>query len=113
MADPIQGLDPVIHPLPRLSICAILAAGPQWLEFRTVRETTGLSDSMVSKHARALEDVGYLEVRKGAVGRRPRTWFRLTTFGRVRYREHLAQLRKLVDSESELGPPMVGPQASD
>jgi DNA-binding MarR family transcriptional regulator len=110
MVDPIQGLDPVIHPLPRLSICAILAAGPQWVDFRTVHETTGLSDSMVSKHARALEDVGYLEVRKGAVGRRPRTWFRLTTFGRTRYREHLALLRKLVDLESEHGPQTAEPQ---
>ena len=109
MADLIHGLDPVIHPLPRLSICAILAAGPQWVEFRVVRETTGLSDSMVSKHARALEDVGYVEVRKGAVGRRPRTWFRLTPLGRARYREHVVQLRKLVDSSPELDPPTTEP----
>ncbi|GGN30047.1 hypothetical protein GCM10011609_87570 [Lentzea pudingi] len=73
MTDLVGGLDPLIHPLPRLSICSALAAGPQWVDFRTVRETTGLSDSMLSKHAWALQEAGYLEVRKGTVGRRPRT----------------------------------------
>lgn len=94
----------MIHPLPRLSICSILAAGPQWVQFRTVRETTGLSDSMLSKHAWALEEVGYLEIRKATVGRRSRTWFRLTPFGRQRYQDHLAQLRKLVEAEHDVTP---------
>lgn len=94
-------IDPVIHPLPRLSICAVLAAGPRWVDFATVRETTGLSDSMLSKHSRALEEVGYLEVRKGAIGRRPRTWFRLTPFGGRRYRAHVAGLRRLIEPVTE------------
>jgi DNA-binding MarR family transcriptional regulator len=95
MPDPLEGLDPAIHPMPRLSICAVLNAGPEWVEFGTVRDTTGLSDSMISKHSRALEDIGYVEVRKGAVGRRPRTWFRLTTFGRSSFRTHVTVLQRL------------------
>ncbi|MER7011079.1 transcriptional regulator [Saccharopolyspora sp. NPDC000359] len=87
-------IDSVIHPLPRLSICALLA-GADWVEFRVVRDSTELSDSMLSKHSRALEDAGYLEVRKGAVGRRPRTWFRLTEQGRNAYRGHVAALRRM------------------
>jgi DNA-binding MarR family transcriptional regulator len=97
-------LDPLIHPLPRLSICALLAAGPRWVDFRSVREATGLSDSMISKHTRTLEDAGYLEVRKGGVGRRPRTWFRLTPLGGERYRGHVAQLQRLVDGASTGSP---------
>ena len=42
-----------------------------------------------------LEDAGYLEVRKGAVGRRPRTWFRLTAAGRQAVEGHLAWLTQL------------------
>jgi DNA-binding MarR family transcriptional regulator len=98
MPDPTSGLDPVVHPLPRLSICAVLAAGPRWVDFRTVREATDLADSMVSKHTRALEDAGYVEVRKGVVGRRPRTWFRLTPLGRRRYRAHVSGLQQLVST---------------
>lgn len=103
MTDTSGGLDPVIHPLPKLSICALLAAGPQWVEFRTVREATGLSDSMVSKHSRALEDAGYIEIRKGGIGRRPRTWFRMTPLGQARYVRHVAALQQLVQREPDQG----------
>ncbi|MEU9125095.1 transcriptional regulator [Streptomyces sp. NPDC048506] len=101
MTDTSEGLDPVIHQLPKLSICALLAAGPQWVEFRTVREATGLSDSMVSKHSRALEDTGYIEVRKGGIGRRPRTWFRITPLGQARYSRHVAALQRLLQHEPD------------
>jgi DNA-binding PadR family transcriptional regulator len=57
-----------------------------------------------------LEDAGYLEVRKSAVGRRPRTWFRLTAAGRQAVEGHLAWLAQLEEggldpssSSSELG----------
>ncbi|MFI1742634.1 winged helix-turn-helix domain-containing protein [Streptomyces sioyaensis] len=101
MTDTSVGLDPVIHQLPKLSICALLAAGPQWVEFRTVREETGLSDSMVSKHSRALEDAGYIEIRKGGIGRRPRTWFRMTPLGQARYSQHVAALQRLLQQEPD------------
>jgi DNA-binding MarR family transcriptional regulator len=96
-----SGLDPAIHPLPRLSLCAALAAGPEWVEFAVVRSTTGLSDSAVSKHSRALEEGGYVEIRKGAVGRRPKTWLRLTTMGRGRLEGHIDALRRLVGASTD------------
>ena len=87
--------DPVIHPLTRLSICALLASVDE-SEFATVRDAVGVSDSQLSKHARALEEAGYLKIRKGAVGRRPRTWFKLTAKGRKAFEEHVAYLGGLV-----------------
>ncbi|GGN43175.1 MarR family transcriptional regulator [Streptomyces kronopolitis] len=108
MTDTPVGLDPVIHPLPKLSICALLAAGPQWVDFRTVREATGLSDSMVSKHSRALEEAGYIEIRKGGTGRRPRTWFRMTPLGQDRYSGHVAALQQLLQHEPDQN---AGPDA--
>jgi DNA-binding PadR family transcriptional regulator len=47
-----------------------------------------------------LEDAGYVEVRKGAVGRRPRTWFRLTAEGRQALEGHLAWLAQLEEAVS-------------
>jgi DNA-binding MarR family transcriptional regulator len=91
------GLDPVVHPPTRLSICAVLA-GADWVEFATVRDAVVVSDSVLSKQSRALETAGYLEVRKGAVGRRPRTWFRLTPRGRRAFAGHVAALRALADA---------------
>jgi DNA-binding PadR family transcriptional regulator len=50
--------------------------------------------------SRVLEDAGYVEVRKGAVGRRPRTWFRLTPEGRRAVQGHLAWLAQLEEAVS-------------
>ncbi|MGH3294261.1 MAG: winged helix-turn-helix domain-containing protein [Trebonia sp.] len=82
--------DPLIHPITRLSICGLLAADADWVEFAALRDAAGISDSVLSKQSRVLEDAGYVEVRKGAVGRRPRTWFRLTPEGRQAVEGHLA-----------------------
>ena len=87
--------DPLIHPITRLSICGLLAAGADWVEFAALRDAAGISDSVLSKQSRVLEDAGYVEVRKGAVGRRPRTWFRLTAPGRQAVQGHLAWLAQL------------------
>jgi DNA-binding MarR family transcriptional regulator len=110
--------DPLIHPITRLSICGLLAAGADWLEFAALRDAAGISDSVLSKQSRVLEDAGYVEVRKGAVGRRPRTWFRLTPEGRRATQDHLAwlaQLEKAVSSRDEprpVLPPLLTGSAS-
>jgi DNA-binding MarR family transcriptional regulator len=97
-----SGLDPTIHPPTRLEICALLA-GADWVEFATVRDAVGVSDSVLSKQSRVLEEAGYLQVRKGAVGRRPRTWFRLTAAGRRAFAAHLEALQALAASGRQNG----------
>ena len=92
--------DPLIHPITRLSICGLLAAGADWVEFAALRDAAGISDSVLSKQSVVLEDAGYVEVRKGAVGRRPRTWFRITAQGRQALVDHLAWLAQLEEALS-------------
>jgi DNA-binding MarR family transcriptional regulator len=92
--------DPLIHPITRLSICGLLAAGADWIEFAALRDAAGISDSVLSKQSRVLEEAGYVQVRKGAVGRRPRTWFRLTPAGREAVQGHLAWLAQLEEAVS-------------
>ncbi len=43
-----------------------------------------------------LEEAGYVQVRKGHVGKRPRTWLSLTAEGRVAFDEHVAALQAIV-----------------
>lgn len=91
---PAATLDPVIHPITRLSICGLLASGADWVEFAALRDAARISDSVLSKQSRHLEEAGYVEVSKGVVGRRPRTWFRLTPNGREAFRAHVAWLQQ-------------------
>ncbi|WDZ93055.1 transcriptional regulator [Nocardiopsis sp. HUAS JQ3] len=100
------GRQPILETGPRLAMCALLQSA-NWVDFATVRSLLGVSDPMVSKHSRTLEDAGLLEVRKGAVGRRPKTWFRLTPVGRTALIGHLAWLTDLgsaVDPDTDPEP---------
>ena len=87
-------LDELIHAPVRLSIVAALAQVDE-AEFAHVRDTVEVSDSVLSKQATQLEAAGYVKIRKGYVGKRPRTWLSLTPAGRTAYTGHLEALRAI------------------
>ncbi|ATQ42600.1 transcriptional regulator [Caulobacter mirabilis] len=87
-------LDPVIHAPARLQICGVLAATLE-AEFAVVRDAVGVSDSVLSKHVKQLEEAGYLTVRKATAGGRQRTWLALTVKGLNAFTAHVAELQRL------------------
>lgn len=88
---PRHRLDELIHSPVRLSLMSALAAAES-VEFRYLRDLVQISDSLLSKHVRTLEDAGYVAVRKGHEGKRPRTWLSLTPDGRAAFERYLAVL---------------------
>jgi DNA-binding MarR family transcriptional regulator len=93
--------DPVIHPPARLQIMAVLAT-VQDVEFATLRETAGVSDSVLSKHLSALAEAGYVKLRKAAQDGRQRTWASITRVGRAAFRGHVAALQTLAGMAGEV-----------
>ena len=87
-------LDPLINSPVRLSVVACLAEVTE-AEFGFVAQTVELTAPALSKQVTLLESAGYVTVRKGAVGRRPRTWLALTDAGRGALAGHLAALRAI------------------
>ncbi|WP_018154921.1 winged helix-turn-helix domain-containing protein [Demetria terragena] len=87
-------LDSVIHAPVRFSIAAALASVDE-ADFATLRDAVEVSDSVLSKQVTQLEEAGYVKVRKGYVGKRPRTWLALTAAGRKAYARHLTALRAI------------------
>src|SRR4051794_41260269 len=65
------------------------------MEFAAVREAVGVSDSVLSKHVKQLEDAGYVQVRKATVASRQRTSLSLTRAGRAAFEAHVAELRRI------------------
>ena len=61
----------------RLKLMTTLTAVSE-AEFATLRETLDVSDSVLSKHLGALEEVGYLRRHKGVRRGRRTTWISLT-----------------------------------
>ena len=94
---PRARLDDLVHQPVRFSILAGLAQAEE-LEFRFLRDTLQISDSLLSRQASTLEQAGYIVIRKGHVGKWPRTWLKLTTEGRTAFNDHLNTLREIVDT---------------
>lgn len=88
----------LLHPM-RLTICAYLS-GCAEAEFAVVRDYCGLGSPSMSKHAADLERRGYIWVRKGYVGKRPRTWLALTPRGRHALDQHLAAVQEIAAKAS-------------
>jgi DNA-binding MarR family transcriptional regulator len=87
--------DELIHAPTRLSLVSLLAAA-EWAEFKYLRDALELSDSALSKQLSTLEAAGYIQVRKGFVGKRPRTWARLSPVGRAAFTGHVAALQQIL-----------------
>jgi DNA-binding transcriptional ArsR family regulator len=87
--------DELIHAPTRLSIVSLVAA-TEWSDFKFIRDSLGVSDSTLSKQLALLEEAGYIEIRKGFVGKRPRTSARLTSVGRAAFDQHVAALQEIV-----------------
>lgn len=66
------------------------------LDFKTLRNALELSDSVLSRHITTMEEADLVVVRKGHVGKRPRTWVGLTDAGRSAYKTHRKALLAIV-----------------
>lgn len=95
--NPAPRFDPVIHAPGRLQICAILSSVDD-AEFALIRNQIGVSDSVLSKHLKQLEEVGYVALSKAAADGRQRTWARLTSQGKQAFAAHVRELQRLANA---------------
>ncbi len=89
-------LDPLLLDPTRLAIMSLLA-GTRWAEFGWVRESVDMSASALSKQVTTLSGNAYVEVDKGYVGKRPRTWLNITAEGRAALERHVTGLQRIVE----------------
>jgi len=87
--------DAVIHAPNRLQICAFLNPLED-AEFQVLRDELDVSDSVLSKHLKQLEEVGYVKFRKGAMNGRQRMWASLTKQGRRAFAAHVQELHRII-----------------
>lgn len=87
--------DPLIHAPQRLQICAVLDTLGE-VEFAILRERLQVSESVLSKHIKTLEDAGYVSVTKNTRDSRVRAKASFTVAGRAAYRGHVQALRDIV-----------------
>ena len=66
------------------------------MEFQRLRERLDVSDSVLSKHIKSLEEAGYVAPTKRTDFGRQRTWLSLTPKGVDAYTAHVKELKILV-----------------
>jgi len=91
-----QDLNEVIHSPYRLQIMAIVTSIDGEVEFRLLRDTLEVSDSVLSKHLKVLSEMGYLNLEKTTARGRVRTWVSATIPGKKAYRQHIQALQSIV-----------------
>jgi DNA-binding MarR family transcriptional regulator len=92
---PRHEFDELLNSPTRLSILAALSRLED-VEFQVLRDSLEVSDSVLSKQATLLEGAGYVRIRKGHVGKRPRTWLSISADGRSAFARHVAALHAVL-----------------
>lgn len=67
-----------------------------WVEFNVLKELLEATDGNLASHITALEKIGYLEVRKAFIGKKPNTSFRITKEGKKAFKDHIDGLEQLI-----------------
>lgn len=79
----------------RLGMMSLLVVQEQ-VDFGQIKEILQLSDGNLASHMAALEKIGFVEVRKQFIGKKPNTTYAITAQGRAAFLEHLTSLEKLI-----------------
>jgi len=87
--------DTAIHAPNRLKICAILSTSSE-IDFKLIKEQLQVSDSVLSKHLKVLQEAKYILLKKRSEFGRQRTWVSLTSGGEKAFRNHVAALKAIV-----------------
>ena len=85
--------DALLTPL-RFSVMAALRSDVE-IDFSSLRDLLETDDSALSKAISTLGSAGYVAVRKGYVGNRPRTWLTATPAGSTAMGIHVAALQAI------------------
>ncbi len=91
----IQKLNKDFESRVRLGIMSVLVVN-DWVEFKEIRSLLQVTDGNLASHAKALEKKDYIEIKKEFVGKKPRTSYRATLFGRESLKQHIDELEKLL-----------------
>jgi DNA-binding transcriptional ArsR family regulator len=89
-------LPTLIHGRVRLLVLSRLMSRPGGYAFTELRDLLQLTDGSLSVHLGKLEAGRLVEIRKEFVGKKPRTLVRMTATGRQRFRDYVADLRRIV-----------------
>jgi DNA-binding HxlR family transcriptional regulator len=79
----------------RLGVMSLLMVNDR-LDFSNLKEMLELTDGNLASHLSALENEGYVQVKKQFVGKKPNTSYSATRTGKKAFTDHLDALEQLL-----------------
>ncbi|MBX2992969.1 MAG: transcriptional regulator [Bacteroidetes bacterium] len=96
MSSSIENLNKVFENRIRLGLMSSLVVNDA-LDFNSLKGLLGTTDGNLASHANALEEEGYVKVKKSFRGRKPLTTYSATAAGRRAFAEHVDALAQLLN----------------
>ena len=91
----IENLNKSFESRVRLGVMSVLIVNKS-ADFNSLKETLNITDGNLASHISALEKVGYVEIEKKFIGKKPNTTYSITRSGKKAFNEHLDALEKIV-----------------
>lgn len=88
-------LDPLLHSQLRLAVMSILLSIEE-AEFVYIKEKTNATAGNLSVQLDKLSEAGYIDIKKGFAGKKPRTVCQITDKGRLAMEEYVDALREYI-----------------
>lgn len=93
--------NPTLHHPIRTKIIALLASHES-LPYRSLKESTGLTDGNLAGYLRSLEEASYIRYEKIFECRKPKTLYFLTDEGKKAFLEYLETLKSFINEQENL-----------
>lgn len=79
----------------RLGIMSILMVNDT-MDFGMLKETLDITDGNLASHLNALDKLGYIQITKQFIGKKPNTSYKATELGKKAFSDHLDALEQLI-----------------
>lgn len=94
----ISNLNKAFESRVRLGIMSMLVVN-DWVDFNTFKEILEITDGNLASHLKALEEKEMIEIRKQFVGRKPKTSYKVTEFGKQQFKQHITAFEELIKNQ--------------
>ena len=95
MNNPIENLNKTFDSRVRLGIMSTLMVNDE-INFNDLKQLIGVTDGNLASHIKALEEIRYMKVTKGFIGRKTNTTYTITKLGEKAFQQHLGALEKMI-----------------
>ena len=95
MINPIENLSKTFESRVRLGIMSALMVNEE-LNFNALKELIQVTDGNLASHLKALEEIKFIKVKKGFIGRKTNTTYEITKTGEKAFKIHIDALEKII-----------------